>query len=59
MMFKLRAGLLSLPMLGVNAKRSHVMHSSGRQRREARLAKQVFAKTNQVVVKTNLKEDIG
>jgi len=56
MILKLRASLLSLPLLVVNAKRSQVMHSSGRRRHEARLAKQALAKTGQVFAKTDIQE---
>jgi len=57
MILTLRASLLSLPlMLVVNAKRSQVMHSSGRRRHEARLAKQALAKAGQVLAKTDIQE---
>jgi len=59
MILKLHAYLLALPMLAVNAKRSQVMHSSGRKRHEARVAKHALAQTKQVGVKSDLKEDVG
>jgi len=59
MIYKLRACLLALPILVVNAKRSQVMHSSGRKRLEARFAKQALATIKQGVVKTDLQEAVG
>ena len=59
MTLKLHACLLSLPLLVVNAERYQVMHSSGRRRREARLAKHALATTKQVEVRTVFGEREG
>ena len=56
MLLKLRACLLSLPLLVVNAEQSQVMHSSDRRRREARLSQQALANIEQVLAKTDLQE---
>ena len=56
MLLKLRACLLSLPLLVVNAERSQVMYSSDRGRREARLSQQALANIEQVLAKTDLQE---
>jgi len=58
MILTLHSILLALPMLVVNAKRSQVMHSSGRKRHEA--AKQALAaKTQHAVGQSDLQEDVG
>jgi len=58
MILKLHSFLFALPMLVVDAKRSQVMHSSGRKRHEA--AKQALAaKTEHAVGQPDLQEDAG
>lgn len=44
MILRLQTVLFSLPLLAVNAKRTQVIHSSGRKRREAKRVERILAK---------------